>query len=184
MLHCVNPFISMYKTAREQLRKANNDQIRIVITPQLQLILKDQTDHHQYNLSTTEEVAVIIPEETDRPTHHDICLTNRGVGGFQHISQNHPSYMPFHYTLLFSYDNPGWHWGLRLQSTNKEPDQDNQSSCLHQRSYYRYHLHTRQDQSFLIIHLAEQLFQQYVCDVFAVVDQNKLDWLCDHQQNI
>ena len=35
MLHCVNPFISMYKTAREQLREANNDKIRIVITPQL-----------------------------------------------------------------------------------------------------------------------------------------------------
>lgn len=135
-------------------------------------------------MPTTEEVAVVIPKKTDWPTHRDICLTNCEAGGFQHISQNYPSYMLLHYTLLFPYGDPRWHWGLRLQSTNEEPDQDNQFSCLHQHPYYQYHLQTQHDQSFSIIHLIEQLFQQYVCDVFAVVDQNKLNWLCDHQQNI
>ena len=125
MLHRVNPFIPMYKTAREQLREANNSQVRVILTPQLRLILEDQTDHRRYNLPTTDEVAVIIPEETNQPTRRDIRLANRGARGFQRISQNHPSYMPLHYTLLFPYGEPGWHWGMKLQPVIKEPEDPN-----------------------------------------------------------
>ena len=49
--------------------------------------------------------------------------------------------------------------------------------------YYRYHLHTRDNQQ-NILHHAERLFQQFLVDAFAVVDQNKLDWLRTHQDNI
>ena len=30
----------------------------------------------------------------------------------------------------------------------------------------------------------KRLFQQYVCNVYAVVDQNKLNWLCNNQKSI
>ena len=58
---------------------------------------------------------MIIPEKTNQPIHRDIRLTNRGAGEFQCISQNHSFYMSLHYTLLFPYGEPRWHWGIKLQ---------------------------------------------------------------------
>lgn len=79
MLHDVNPFISIYKTAREQLQEleyANNTDVRVLFTPQLKLILESQADKRRYNLPDTEEVAVIIPDETSEHTFRDIRMAN------------------------------------------------------------------------------------------------------------
>ena len=48
---------------------------------------------------------------------------------------------------------------------------------LEQWQYYRYHIHERENQRNKILFRAERLFQQYLIDGYAVMDQNKLDWL-------
>ena len=96
------------------------------------------------------------------------------------INQNHPSYMPLHYTLLLPHSDSGWHWTLQLTLNDNSTQIQNQ---LEQRMYYQFHLHTQSNLS-AILHRAERLFQQFLVDAFAVVDQNKLDWLRMHQNNI
>lgn len=79
--------------------------------------------------------------------------------------------MPLHYTLFFFHGDPKWHWALQLTL----PDNSSRTRTqLKQRMYYRYHLHTRNNQS-VVLHHAKRLFQQFLVDAFAVVDQNKLD---------
>ena len=130
------------------------------------MVLEAQTDKRRYNLPDTDEVAVIILDETSEHTFRDIRMANRGAGGFTRINQNHPSYMPLHYTLLFPYSDPGWHWAMQLTLAN---DSSRIRTRLEQRMYYRYHLHTRNEQS-VVLHHAERLFQQFLVDAFAVVD--------------
>ena len=121
MLHEVSLFIGIYKTAREQLQElenANNHDVCVLFTPQLILILKAQTDKRRFNLPDTKKVAVIIPDETNEHTFRDIRMAIRGAGGFTLINQNHPSYIPLHYTLLFPHGQPGWHWAMQLNLPN------------------------------------------------------------------
>ena len=59
------------------------------------------------------------------------------------------------------------------------------SSCkqLSQCQYYQFRLHTRLQEPATLFQ-AEQLFQQYIVDAFAVVDQVKLEWICMYQVQI
>lgn len=68
----------------------------------------------------------------------------------------------------------GWHWGLRLSDA---------STRLTQRVYYRYRLHQRATE-YPTIFLSKRLFQQYLVDAWAICDQNKLDWIRNHQSDI
>ena len=86
--------------------------------------------------------------------------------------------MRLHYTLLFSHSDLGWNWGIELYNRSN-PDQ----KYLYQRAFYQYYLHTQGSEPTMLFH-AQQLFQQYVYNAWAVVDQNKLDWLCHYQANI
>ena len=79
-----------------------------------------------------------------------------------------------HYTLLFPHGESKWNWGMRLNI----PDENSRvRKRLEQWQYYRYHIHERENQRNKILFRAERLFQQYLIDGYAVMDQNKLDWL-------
>jgi len=68
----------------------------------IRLHMNLQQDQRTHNLSTAEEIAVIIPK--DKVYHaldnRDVVLRTRG-GQLERISQNSPSYSALHYVLLF-----------------------------------------------------------------------------------
>ncbi|KAH0603160.1 uncharacterized protein H6S33_008164 [Morchella sextelata] len=105
-LHDVNPFIAIYKTARERLMDAERLQgpARILLSPQLQLIMESGADKRRHNLPTSNEIVVIIPDEYGQAGFRDIVLANRDMDGdesFNIINPNNAAYMPLHYVLLF-----------------------------------------------------------------------------------
>jgi len=60
-----------------------------------------QHDQQTHNLSTTEEIAVIIPEGVYHTIdNRDVVLQTRG-GQLEQISQNSLLYAALHYVLLF-----------------------------------------------------------------------------------
>jgi len=184
MLHEINPFITLYKTARERLAEQENQgqDMRILLNPQLQLVLEVGADARRHNLPTGDEVAMIIPTEYGDSSFRDIVLatrTHNGGTGFTIINENHAGYMPLHYVLLFPRGELGWHWGLELRN----PDGNRQKTRMPQRSFYRYRLHTRANETDLLFR-CQRLFQQYLVDAWAACDQNKLSWLRSHQSNI
>jgi hypothetical protein len=116
MLHDCNSFVSLYKTANEQLRSNTISQrnLRIILNPRMQLILKTDANRRRNNLSTSSEViAIIINNEYDLSCERDIVLTKRRdeteQSYLRRISQNHVAYMFLHYVLLFSYDELDFH---------------------------------------------------------------------------
>jgi hypothetical protein len=126
------------------------------------------------------EITSIIPYKYSEVSFPDIrvCLHDNGHDGelnYTNISQAHVLYMPLHYTLLFSNGDLGRHWGMKL--TNDKGD------WLSQRAYHRFRLHQRSSE-YTIIFLSKRLFQQFLVDVWAICDQNNLDWIRSHQSNI
>jgi len=137
-----NPYIRLYLTARERLQTQHTaEPSRIILNPQLRLVLEKGADRRRENLPTSEEVAVIIPDEYSDPSHRDIVLAERSDSTDRprchRINATHAAYMPLHYVLLFPRGDHGWHYQLRLRG-------DRERDRLTLRQFFRFHLHVRE----------------------------------------
>jgi hypothetical protein len=185
MLHEIrNPYIGLYKTAWERLRQSFGNPIRILLNPQMRLIIETGADRRRENLPTANEVAAIIPDESDQAGEREVVIAKRNLDGrnnsFHHVPCTHGAYMPLAYPLIFPYGDVGFHWGLRLRDSRQ---QGRIKEAVSLRMYYRYVLHPRKGNS-LIPFAFRRLFQQYVVDAWAICDQTKLSWLRQHQNNL
>ena len=97
-------------TAKERL-KNDLDLSRscIVITPQLNLIIKKGVDRRRENLPTANKIILLIPEEDGQTPERDLILilkTDRPAADqnpyLQNIYFTHPLYIPLHYVFIFS----------------------------------------------------------------------------------
>ena len=147
MLHEYNPFVTIYRTAYERMQQAlsqlSQNNIQIILNPQMELLITKGLDQHYYNLAMTNEVAIIIPDEYREASHRDIILAQRNntIEGsiFRTITSSHAAYTLLHYVLLFPFGEPGWNWSLRLQHSQAR---DGSPKRLSQRQYYQFHLHS------------------------------------------
>ncbi len=76
---CNNLFPILYKFAAEYLREAQQQSspidIRVILNPQMRLILKKGVDKYRENLPTTNKVTIIIPDESGDARPRDIILS-------------------------------------------------------------------------------------------------------------
>ena len=186
MLHEVNnPFIQLYKTAAERLadQQVPGSQLRVVLNPQMRLVLEAGVDRRRENLPTVEEVAVIIPDETGDPSGRDIILASRngpqGVDGLRRVPTTTPAYVPMHYVLMFPRGDNGWGLSLQLRCGHKE----RKRTRLTQAMFSRFYLHPRRH-SRVVPFAFHKLFQQYVVDAWAVCEQSKLAWVRNNQSTL
>lgn len=66
ILYSCNPFINIYKTAADRIQFLNinrAEEIHVILNPQMKLLLELGADCRCRNLPTTDEVAIIIPDE-------------------------------------------------------------------------------------------------------------------------
>ena len=79
----------------------------------MRLILEAGANRRRENLPTSNEVAVIIPDEHSNASFRDIMLMERGTPNkpprYFRINLAHAAYMPLHYILLFPRGDTGWH---------------------------------------------------------------------------
>lgn len=179
MLEDNNLFVPFYRTAQERLQELSQAG-NLLLNPRMQLVMESSADRRRENLPVAQEVAVIIPDESDAASPRDIILATRDnqqiTPHLQRIHSDHPAYMPLHYVLLFPHGDLGFHWALRLHNI----DGSEQQKRLSQHAFYRYHLYLRGGQPSNLF-LAGRLFQQYIVDAWACCDQNKLQWMRKHQ---
>jgi len=89
------------------------------LNPHIELLITKGLDQRRYNLPTTNEVAIIIPDEYREASHRDIILAQQNntieESMFRTITSSHAAYTPLYYVLLFPCREQGWNWSLRLQ---------------------------------------------------------------------
>jgi len=168
----------MYKSAQEQLEAArqSTDSMRVILNPQLKLVVERGSDQRRTALPTVSEVAVFIPDEYNEAGHRDIVVAERTAAGeesrFHRISHDNAAYFPLHYVLFFPEGKPGWHWALRLRND----DHSRIKTRYSRRAWLRYHLFERPGQ-YSVVQRGRRLFQQYIVDCFAIIDQSRLEFL-------
>ena len=132
-------------------------------------------DPRRYNAPTAPEVAIIMPGDgySEGVASRDIVLHAR-TGGLQRITECNCAYDSLHYVLLFPTGDNGWH--LKIPHSRGKGD----VTAL---EYYSSRLMVRSDLSYL--HMCGRLFHQYLVDMFAKVEQQRLNYIkCNQSRSI
>ena len=175
-----NAYAPIYQHAYEVLQNydAPDYTVRLCVAP--------GNDPRRYNLPTANEVGVILPgEDTFQGDQRDIVIHLRSQYyhnthdhqnhlQLQRISEGHPAYRPLHYVLFFPFGEPGWYYDLRL------PNNPRRITLL---QYTAYHLHSRPNE-FSTILRGCRLFQTYLVDMFACIDQQRLHFIRTQQKRL
>ena len=194
-----NPWIRIYHTAKEILEKQPRTADMAVA-----IHFVPGTDQRCYNAPTSTEIAAILPGQGDEQTDgQDIVVQLRG-GDLKRIHHGSPAYIPLHYTLIYPKGDQGWHYHMTLaqgqesrgpahnsDDNNEGESEDgsenehggrgrNQLSCAR---YHAYRIHWREQQNGLLL-MAGKLFQQYVVDAWAQIEQAKLSWARFNQSTL
>ena len=148
-------------------------------------------DRHCYNLpdASVREIAVILPGDGDQIRgSQDIVLYCNHGRPLQHISDCHPFYPALRYVLLFLTGQLGWYPGIFYENVAEEPDDEDHNhsqKCVSMVKYQHYHLFIHPlDVESNHIFLTGNLFQEYVCETWAVAEQNRLNYLRHNQRKL
>src|SRR5882757_5412428 len=172
-------YIALYRQAYEIMRDKPPEEHHNVA---MRLRAERNHDLRRYNLPTAnDEVAVIIPGDgsEERSDHRDIVLRLTG-GGLRRISHLNPAYSTLHYVLLFPHGEDGWHPKIPAILGNTGT---RRAEFVTQRCFYAHRIHSRPGIAPPLL-WGGNLFQQYVVDAWASVEQNTINWVKTHQKEL
>jgi hypothetical protein len=95
------------------------------------------------------------------------------------IPYTHSLYHTLHYVLLYPFGEPGRNFLMRLLDPHGIRKRDRITIQM----YYQYLIYTRSNM-FNIKHRGGRLFQQWLVDVQATVEKERLDYLDTHQSDL
>jgi hypothetical protein len=136
-------------------------------------------------LTTDEVVALMVGDGFEAIDRCDVVLAQQ-ASPFQRIFELHVRYMALHYPLLFPYGEDGWHPNIQLNGViaNVDLDEDHVEESELQRKhcnvtmaeFYDYRLQHRDTDGIALLR-GGRLWQQYIVDAYAAIEQNRLKYL-------
>ncbi|GJV37849.1 DNA helicase [Tanacetum coccineum] len=123
--------------------------------------------------------AIVYEPGPDTQMDYDIVLEERS-GYPQRVNKLHPSYMSLQFPLLFLYGEDGYSKDLKLVGGTANSNADRR---LTMKAYYAYFIHDRAN-CFNYLSRTGRLFQQYVVTAFCAIEQNWIDFIREHQNDI
>ena len=188
MLREINPFISVFLTAREQIRLLKIQQHPV---QELKLIfVRDSSkDDPRSNTSQRDQLAVIYSgQEGGIGGDIDFELnwrSNITSGQTTKIPYTSPNADPLVYVTMFPYGEKGWTYSsifLRNADHIKRNYATAKQFYQHRLAYrpviYNDGLHLS------LIHHHGLLFQQYCCNAYIVIEMNNLNWIRYNQDKL
>ncbi|UYV82863.1 hypothetical protein LAZ67_22001131, partial [Cordylochernes scorpioides] len=171
MLHQHNLLVQQFKTAHENLP---SDAYRVVVNA-------DRTPPGQhprrYNAPTANEVAVVLAG--NQFGSRDIVLHQRD-NLLQHVSDTHRFYDALQYPLIFWKGQEGYSFHIpQIDPNTRQP----LSSKVSSMDFYGYFIMVRRNSPNVIVQFG-QLFHQFLVDMYAKVESERLRYITLHQRNL
>ena len=198
MLHDINPYVNIFRQAGNLLKQNPLLDLKLIIT-------NNRTkDSRRYNTPSASEVAAIMigdGQETENQ-NRDIMLQPH-EGGIQRISEIHRAYTPLHYVLMFPRGEDGWHpnipihndlmrgedgWHPNIPHNDEVFDDEGEanisSKCISAMNYFAYRFQVGRPNEPVTLHYYGRLFQQWIVDMYTVMEQTRLNYLRFNQKQI
>ncbi len=184
MLYRSHPAVQLYRQAFELTRNMPPEQ-----QCRIALRFQENNDRRRYQPPdpSVTEVAVILPGDGETPAGAQDIILYRRSGQLQHMRDEHPLYPSLCYILLFPTGQLQWHPNipLNVQEEQPRPHNNNDEKTVSLGQYFRYHLHIRPtDLESNHLFLAGKLFQEYICEAWAVAEQKRLGQLKKIQKQL
>ncbi|GJU84109.1 DNA helicase, partial [Tanacetum coccineum] len=172
LLDSHNALVQLFRTTRKKFQDAH--------VPNFKVRLYNVVGVKEYELPTGDMLGTIVYEtgpETDMD--YDIVLEERSSHP-QRVNKLHPSYMSLQFPLLFIYSEDGYSKDFKMLGSTNSSSEDR---CLTMLVYYSYYLHDRANR-YNYLSRTGKLFQQYVVTAFCAIEQNRIDFIREHQNDI
>ncbi|GKA62881.1 DNA helicase [Tanacetum coccineum] len=164
--------VHLFITAHEKLADTH--------VPNFQVRLYNVVGAHEYELPTGDMLGAIVYEPgPETQMDYDIIIEERS-GYPQRVNKLHSSYMSLQFPLLFLYGENGYSRDFKLVGDNGRSKTDRR---LTMKAYYAYLIHDRKN-SYNYLSRRGRLFQQYVVIAFCAIEQNRIDYIREHQNDI
>ena len=191
MMHDLNPFVRHFKTMKE----LSDEQPKGISEMRMIFRSEGTPDNRRYNNPTASEIGVLIVGGDDEgdcePKNRDIVLRLKGSdNALSRINEIHQHFDPLQYVLMFPHGDSGWHCELRsYDSEELAPSTDLNSVLIMQ--YYSSRLMIRPVQGCSLpkkkqvsLHSFGKLFHQYTVDMYAKVEQERLNFIRFNQDSL
>ncbi|KAG1095445.1 hypothetical protein G6F42_018552 [Rhizopus arrhizus] len=159
-------------------------------------------DPRRYNDSTASEIGVLIVGGADNPdmepSNRDVVVRLKGPDdSLIRINEIHQHYDPLHYIFMFPAGDPGWYCDIKsynpeaMSTDDGDSDSENGDSYVTIMQYYSSRLMIRQGADANLpknqqvgLHSFGKLFRQYIVDMFAKMEQQRLNFIRYNQKSL
>ncbi|UYV60494.1 hypothetical protein LAZ67_1001322 [Cordylochernes scorpioides] len=171
MFHRCNQLIKIFKTALENMP---SDEYKLVIRAD-----KTPSGEHErrFNAPQSNDVAVVL--SADEFNQRDIIIQRRS-NALKRISETHRSYDPLQYPIIFWDGEDGYHFNYRQIDQNTGVPTNRKVSAM---SFYSYRIMAR-DNVYNHILNCRQLFSQYIVDMYAKIESERLLYIRLNQKEL
>ncbi|KAK9280663.1 hypothetical protein L1049_014360 [Liquidambar formosana] len=170
MLNDINPYVKIFRNARDKMSENNVRDLKVQII--------QSRGGRQYIRPTTNEIAaLIVGDGTEDVGNRDIVVC-KSDGTLQRIDETHPSYMPLQYPILFPLGTDGW-----CRCIPFAPGSSNSREGVSMRQFYAFRLQHRDGEGKTILQ-GGRLFQQFVVDCYAAIEQHRLTYVKLNQDRL
>ncbi|KAK9275061.1 hypothetical protein L1049_022319 [Liquidambar formosana] len=175
MLYEINPYANVYRSARKLLYINQVQDLRIII------LESRGGNWRQYVHPTSDEVAALMVGDGFKNVNHRDIIISTFDQRLQRISEIHPSYMPLQYPLLFPYGEDGWRIGIPYQVGSVPARSVRTTVSI--REFYAFRLQYHESEGKTLLQ-GGRVFQQYVVDAYAAIEEQCLKWVRDNQKTL
>jgi hypothetical protein len=172
MLDAHNPLAKQFRLARDRLAE-NGDEEFII-----RIIGAREGDPVQYNLPTTEQLAMLVVGDFSLDTFQRDIIVQARSGHLQQISSLHPAFMALQYPLLFPYGERGYQIGVPYNGVTARGK--NVRVKMTMQDYFRHAFNYRKNQPNPFLCYGA-LSTQAKIDARACVDENRLWYVIQNQ---
>ena len=167
-----NELVQLLRTARDKMMEAD--------IPEFKVRLFGVVGSNQHELPTGDSIGAIVFEGgPDVETEFDVVIEQHDRQ-LKSVSKLNASYMSLQFPLIFLFGEDGYHLGRVLLSTRSSDDPPKKMTML---KYYSYQIHDRVNEYGLLTR-SGRLFQQYVVTASCSIEQSRIDYIREHQNDI
>ncbi|XP_048432531.1 uncharacterized protein LOC103927733 [Pyrus x bretschneideri] len=170
-----NELVKLFRIARDKF------EIDGLINLKMSLLGRQQNDGKQYDQPTSDEIGGLIVGDIGlSDSNRDIIIDCKSEG-LKRVTKLNPKFMALQYPILFPYGEDGYKPDLKWNENYKGPKTKRQRIPM--RAYITYHIQEREP-SLTTLLKGGRLFQQYLVDSYATLEEDRLDYIRQNQKNL
>jgi hypothetical protein len=171
-----NRLVKSFRMVRDYIQ--SNDSVPV----SLRLFRNRQRDPRTYNMPSVDEIAALVVGDIgDDEDGRDIVVRKKD-GRFKRLHETHAKYIPLQYPLLFPYGEDQYQENIPLNSLTKTKTKKKRVR-VSLRAFISFRLMERFAEDTVVLK-SRRLFQQFVVDMYSMMESQRLSFIRHNQSQI